>query len=59
MPDKAGDRRHIAGRFAVADVGRLPGQKLLPAKTRAFVDFITHAFRAQKLKQVVDRPCPR
>ena len=28
-------------------------QKLLPAKTRAFVDFITDAFRAQKMKQVM------
>jgi hypothetical protein len=31
-------------------------QKLLPAKSRAFVDFITDAFRAQKLKQVVHAP---
>lgn len=28
-------------------------QKLLPAKTRAFVDFVTEAFRAQKLAQVL------
>ncbi|MBM7044803.1 LysR family transcriptional regulator [Rhizobium lusitanum] len=31
-------------------------QKLLPAKTRAFVDFITDAFRTQKLTQVVPVP---
>ncbi|HWX01527.1 LysR family transcriptional regulator [Collimonas sp.] len=28
-------------------------QKLLPAKTRVFVDFVTEAFRAQKLAQVL------
>jgi DNA-binding transcriptional LysR family regulator len=28
-------------------------QKLLPAKTRAFVDFVTEAFQAQKLAQVL------
>jgi DNA-binding transcriptional LysR family regulator len=37
------------------DVGRLSlyftGQKLLPAKTRAFVDFVMEAFRTQKLAQ--------
>ncbi|MFA1671965.1 LysR substrate-binding domain-containing protein [Rhizobium mongolense] len=39
------------------DVGSMSvyfsSQKLLPAKTRAFVDFITDAFRTQKLKQVM------
>lgn len=38
------------------DVGPLSlyfsNQKLLPAKTRAFVDFITEAFRAQKLPMI-------
>jgi DNA-binding transcriptional LysR family regulator len=38
------------------DVGSISlyftSQKLLPAKTRAFVDFVTEAFRAQKLAQV-------
>jgi DNA-binding transcriptional LysR family regulator len=38
------------------DVGPLSlyfsNQKLLPAKTRAFVDFITEAFRAQKLPKI-------
>jgi hypothetical protein len=28
-------------------------QKLLPAKTRAFVDFVTEAFRTQKLAHVL------
>ncbi|MEX2693004.1 LysR family transcriptional regulator [Rhizobium mongolense] len=39
------------------DVGSMSvyfsSQKLLPAKTRVFVDFITDAFRTQKLKQVM------
>lgn len=39
------------------DIGPLSlyfsSQKLLPAKTRAFVDFVTDAFRAQKLAQVL------
>jgi DNA-binding transcriptional LysR family regulator len=39
------------------DIGPLSlyfsSQKLLPAKTRAFVDFVTEAFRAQKLAQVL------
>ncbi|QOK92202.1 LysR family transcriptional regulator [Ralstonia pseudosolanacearum] len=38
------------------DVGPLSlyfsNQKLLPAKTRAFVDFVTEAFRAQKLPNI-------
>ena len=33
--------------------------KLLPAKTRAFVDFVTEAFRAQKVPQVLSVRRPR
>jgi len=40
-----------------SDVGPMSlyfsSQKLLPAKTRAFVDFVTEAFRAQKLAHVL------
>lgn len=39
------------------DVGAIslyfPSQKLLPAKTRVFVDFVVEAFRVQKLPQVL------
>ncbi|MFZ6768498.1 LysR substrate-binding domain-containing protein [Undibacterium sp. Di26W] len=39
------------------DVGSISlyfaSQKLLPAKTRAFVDFVTHAFRAQQMPQIL------
>jgi DNA-binding transcriptional LysR family regulator len=48
------------------DVGPLSlyfgSQKLLPAKTRAFVDFVTDAFRAKKLAQILsvnNRPMSR
>ncbi|MFZ6757437.1 LysR substrate-binding domain-containing protein [Undibacterium sp. Ji50W] len=39
------------------DVGSISlyfaSQKLLPAKTRAFVDFVTHAFRTQQMPQIL------
>lgn len=43
LPDWHGDAGPISLYFA--------SQKLLPAKTRAFVDFVTQSFREQKLAQ--------
>lgn len=45
LPDWYGDVGAISLYFT--------SQKLLPAKTRAFVDFIVEAFRAQKLPQAL------
>lgn len=45
LPDWHGDIGPLSLYFS--------SQKLLPAKTRAFVDFVTEAFRAQKLAQVL------
>jgi DNA-binding transcriptional LysR family regulator len=47
--------RLLPGRYG--DVGPISlyftSQKLLPAKTRAFVDFVVEAFRMQKLPQLL------
>lgn len=45
LPDWHGDIGPLSLYFS--------SQKLLPAKTRAFVDFVTEAFRVQKLAQVL------
>ena len=52
LPDWHGDVGPLSLYFA--------SQKLLPAKTRAFVDFVTAAFREQKLAQRLSaKPPPR